>query len=63
MENKKSKTRKYYYCECDNFGQRTGMIETVELKKNEIENKNHCIYYNGNFLYKNYTEALYAALD
>lgn len=47
----------YYYCEKDNWGQKTGIIGQIKLSKEEYAN------YKEYFLYKSYESALYSALN
>lgn len=47
----------YYYCETDNYGQKTGIVEKIELTENEYKN------YKEHFLYKDYESALLSALN
>lgn len=47
----------YYYCEIDIYGQKTGIVEEIELTKKEYKN------YKEHYLYKEYEQALLSALD
>lgn len=53
------KTKKYYYCEKDCYGQRTGLVGEILLTNDEYKTYRQGKY----FLYKNYEDALYAALS
>ena len=57
----------YFYCKTDKYGQRTGYVESIELKNNEITYNFHIKErsnktYKGIFLYENKHEADIASL-
>ena len=53
---------KYYYCERDYTGQKTGQYSCVDLKKKEVEIRNGHKYYKGIFLYKSEYECSLSAM-
>lgn len=54
----------YYYCESDNYGQKTGYVKSINLTSNQIEIDRHGMkYYKGIFLYKSKTEANTSSLN
>lgn len=56
--------KKYFICVTDCYGQRTGEVRTLHLKKEEISTDRFGnLMHNGRFLYDNALEANRAALN
>ena len=61
-------TNKYYYCQRDVNGQKTGYVKTIELSESDIEYDFHIKKranktYKGLFLFENKSECELAALS
>jgi hypothetical protein len=54
-------TKTYYFCDEDNYGQRTGTYQSIELSHDDIMLDRHGnLYHNGHFLYKSEEEIIIA---
>jgi hypothetical protein len=54
-------TKTYYFCDEDNYGQRTGTYQSIELSHDDIMLDRHGnIYHNGHFLYKSEEQIIIA---
>lgn len=51
----------YYYCQEDNYGQRTGIVLPIYIFDYEITNKQGLLYYHDIFLYTDYFDACLSA--
>ena len=55
--------RIYYYCQRDNYGQRTGLVKSVKLNKSQVCVNKGLKMYNGILLYDSDYEATLSALS
>ena len=53
------KLREYYILPVDNFGQPIGYVETIQTTLKDFREREK----NGEYIYKDYTQALYRSQD
>lgn len=59
MVEKKQSKNTYYYLPLDNYNQPNGLVEKVELTEEEFKQAKA----NGHYIYGNYQQAMYRAMD